>query len=178
MKLPTEQAIFQNAWVVDDVEATARNWVETFNLGPFFMAEYRPEDLSDVLYKGKPGTMNMLLAIAQAGPIQIELIQPLGDEENAYRDTVKKGQNGFHHVCVWSSDLDADLAFYENKGCEINTVGKVVATGARFAYVDSHSELSCMLEILEHNDEIKEMFKMIADTCANWDGKDPIRSFE
>lgn len=177
MKLPTDHTVFQNSWVVDDIEATAQSWVDTFNLGPFFIAEYGPEELSDIIYRGEPSEVNMLVGIAQAGPMQIELIQPLSDKPNAYRDTVPVGANAFHHVCVWSNDLDADLAYYNDKGCETNTQGSVVATGARFAYVDTQKQLNCMLEVLEHNDGIKEVFKMIADECANWDGSNPIRSF-
>ena len=177
MKLPTETAVFQNAWVVDDVEAAAMNWVNTFNIGPFFLAEYGPEQLVDITYHGEPGELNMLVAIAQAGPVQIELIQPLGDKPNAYRDTVAPGENKFHHMCVWSSDIDADLEYYASLGCTIANTGRVKGS-SRFAYVDSHPQLNCMLELLEHNEMFEKAFKMIADTCANWDGKKPIRGYE
>ena len=55
--------------------------------------------------------------------------------------------------------------------------GTVAVPDLGFAYVDTHAELGCMIEIIEHNESVKDMFKMIADTCANWDGKNPIRSF-
>jgi hypothetical protein len=35
-----------------------------------------------------------------------------------------------------------------------------------------------MIEILERDDMIKGMFRVIADTCANWDGSNPIRGFD
>ncbi len=177
MELPTGHTVFQNSWVVDDIEAAAMKWVNTFKLGPFFIGEFGPDSLTDITYRGQPGEMHMLVALAQAGPLQIELIQPLTEERIAYRDTVQKGESKFHHVCVWSNDLDADVAFYNDKGCETANTGTVIATGARFAYVDTHEQLNCMLEILEHNAGIEEMFKMIADTCANWDGRESIRSF-
>ena len=50
-----------------------------------------------------------MLALAQAGPMQVELIQPTS-EPNAYRDSVPAGSGAcFHHVCTWSHDLDADI---------------------------------------------------------------------
>jgi hypothetical protein len=52
-----------------------------------------------------------------------------------------------------------------------------VLDSARFAYVDSHAKLNCMIEILEHDDAIAALFKVIADTCASWGGKNPIRAF-
>ena len=177
MKLPTDTNVFQNAWVVDDVEAAAMDWVNTFNIGPFFIAEYGPEVLVDTTYRGKPCEMNMMVGIAQSGPIQIELIQPLGEHPSAYRDTVEPGQTKFHHVCVWTSDIDADLAYYTEKGCQIASTGKLI-DGPRFAYADTHEKINCMIELLEHNDTVKEIFKMIADAGKDWDGKDPIRGYE
>ncbi len=177
MQLPTDQTVFQNAWVVDDFEAAAMKWVDIFNIGPFFYGEYGPGDIVEVSYREQPGEIQMLAGIAQAGPIQIELIQPLTDGPNCYRDTVKKGETKFHHVCVWTDDLDADLTYYKEKGCVTANRGTVSALDLGFAYVDTHAELGCMIEILEHNEMVEELFKMIADTCANWDGKDPIRSY-
>lgn len=177
MKLPTETAVFQNAWVVDDAEATAMDWVNTFNIGPFFLAEYGPEQLVDIIYRDQPAELNMLVAIAQAGPVQIELVQPLGDKPNPYRDTVSAGEDKFHHMCVWSQDIDADLNYYRSLGCEIATTGRVKGS-SRFAYVDSHPQLNCMLELLEHNKMFANVFQMIADTCANWDGQRPIRGYD
>ena len=176
MKLPTDTAVFQNSWIVPDIETTAMDWVNTFNIGPFFVGEYGPEQLVDVTYRGHAGEMNMLVALAQAGPMQIELIQPLSDSPCAYWDTVKPGESRFHHVCVWSDDLDADLAYYTEKGFKIANTGRVIES-SRFAYVDTHDKLNCMIEILEHHEMVEGIFKMIADTCASWDGKDPIRSY-
>ena len=177
MKLPTDHTVFQNAWVVDDVEATAMEWVETFGIGPFFLAEYGSEQLTDITYRGEASELNMYVAIAQAGPVQIELIQPIGDGPNCYRDTVPLGQNGFHHVCVWTDNLDADLAFYADRDCPTAATGRVI-DGPRFAYVDSHAKMNCMVELLERSKMFDAVFKMIADTAQNWDGKKPIRGYE
>lgn len=176
MKLPTDRTVFQNAWVCDDAEATAMQWVKTMGVGPFFIGEYGPDSLSNTRYRGKPAEVRMLVAIAQAGPVQIELIQPLGDGPSCYRDTVAPGQTRFHHVCVWTHDLDADMRHYEAAGCTIAADGQVKG-GPRFCYVDSQAQLDCMVEILEHDTGVEEIFKMIADTSANWDGDRPIRGY-
>jgi hypothetical protein len=161
MKLPTDRTVFQNAWVVDDFEAAAMKWVNLFNIGPFFYGEYGPGDIVDVSYRGQPGEIHMLAGLAQAGPIQIELIQPLTEGPICYRDTV---------------NLDADLNYYNEKGCATANRGTVAVPDLGFAYVDTHAELGCMIEIIERNKMVEEMFKMIADSGENWDGKDPIRS--
>jgi hypothetical protein len=177
MKLPTDQTVFQNAWVVDDFEIAAMKWVDIFNIGPFFLGEYGAGEIVDVSYRGQPAEMTMLVGIAQAGPIQIELIQPMMDGPNCYRDTVKPGENKFHHVCVWTDDLEADLKHYNDKGCVTANKGTVKAMDVGFAYVDTQAELGCMMEMLERNEAVNEIFKMVAAAGTNWDGKDPIRSY-
>ena len=173
MKLPTDTTVFQNAWVVDDLESSMNSWIETFNIGPFFVLDHS-EDIVDVMYRGQPGKLTMKLALAQAGPVQIELVEPKGDAQCCYRDTVKKGETGFHHVCTWTHDIDADLAYYEKQGCVAANTGRV-KDSIRFAYIDTHKELNCMIELMECNAVVEEVFKLIADAGNDWDGSDPIR---
>ena len=33
---PTDRTVFQNAWVVDDVETACMKWVNEMGVGPFF----------------------------------------------------------------------------------------------------------------------------------------------
>lgn len=176
MKLPTDKTVFQSAWVVPDVEAAAMQWVDTMGVGPFYIGDYGPGVIDNIRHRGKPAELAMRVAIAQAGPQQIELIQQVSDGPSCYRDTVPEGESRFHHICVWTDDLDADMKFYADKGCEIATYGEVVG-GPRFCYVDTQAEMHCMLEILERHPMIDGAFKMIADAAVDWDGQDPIRSY-
>ena len=52
----------------------------------------------------------MKTALAQAGDMQIELIQPTGNSPSAYRDTVPMGRSGFHHIVRSVFDTVADAA--------------------------------------------------------------------
>ena len=71
------RAAFQNAWVVDDLETACNAWVTELGVGPFFITEYAPSAFDSVTYRGAPSELAMRIGIAQAGPLQIELIQPL-----------------------------------------------------------------------------------------------------
>ena len=73
---PLQREFFQNAWVVDDLSAAIDQWVTKLGVGPFFVTEYR-DVFSDVVYRGVPGLLNMKVALAQNGPVQIELIEPI-----------------------------------------------------------------------------------------------------
>lgn len=174
MKLPTHNQPIQNAWVVDDVETAAMQWVEKMNVGPFFIAEYNSTILTDTFYRGTPTDITMKTALAYAGDSQIELVQPLGTQANIYRDTVAFGSTGFHHICCWSDDLPGDIQHYRDAGFEVASQGQVI-NGPAFAYMDTHQSLGCMIELMEVNEGLKAMFQIFADAARDWDGTEPLR---
>jgi len=174
MKLPTHKQPIQNAWVVDDIDTAAMHWVENMGVGPFFIAEYNSTILTDTFYRGKPTEITMITALAYAGDCQIELVQPLGKQSNIYRDTVSAGSTGFHHICCWSDDLKADIQHYRDAGYEVASQGSVI-NGPSFAYIDTHKDFGCMLELMEVNAGLQAMFQMFADAAKDWDGTEPLR---
>ncbi|MEM7000142.1 MAG: VOC family protein [Pseudomonadota bacterium] len=169
MNGPTNREIFQNAWVVEDVYAAIQKWSSNLGVGPFFVTEYR-DVFADVTYRGEPAELNMIVALAQAGPIQVELIQPLTDR-CAYRDSVPQG-DGFHHMCVWSEDFAADCAYFEQRGFVAANTGRVGAVS--FGYFDTRPLMGCMMEIVSRNPATEARFAQIAQAAASWDGINPI----
>lgn len=172
-RMPTDRTIFQNAWVVDDVEQAATRWADELGVGPFFVTEYT-DQFSNISYRGQPSELSMIVALAQAGPVQVELIQPTTDLPCAYRDSVAPGTVGFHHMCVWTHDIDADTAYMDGLGYPAATMGD--AGHVRFAYYDTRPLMGCMLEVVEHRPGIVERFQRIADAGAAWDGTRPVRA--
>lgn len=163
----------QNAWVVNDIEASARRWSEALGIGPFFIAEYGDKTFEALEHRGQPGHLRMKTAIAFSGDMQIELIEPTDDSPSAYRDVYAPGETGFHHLCFWSADIDADLAHYESTGNTIANVG-TMRGGLRFAYVDARATTGCMIELLQENAPLKAMFAKWQQRNVEWDGRDPV----
>lgn len=162
---------FQMAWVVDDLEAAVRRWVESSNVGPFYVIAHAK--VERVRYRGVPAQLDFSGALAQAGDIQIELIQQHNDGPSAYRDVFPKGAQGFHHMCTFVDDFDAEIARYAARGAVAAVDG---AFGdMRFAYLDTRADLGHMTEIIEDRASIRDVFKIVADAAADWDGRDPIR---
>jgi hypothetical protein len=161
----------QNAWVVTDLEAAMRHWVETCGVGPFFVMEHVP--MQDLRYRGRPATLDCTIALAQAGRTQVELIVQHCDSPSAYRDTVPRGRAAFHHVAVICADYDRDLAHYVARGHAVATDGRF--GDMRFCYLDTQAELGCMLELLEDRPAIREHFRHIAEAAEGWDGREPVR---
>ena len=69
--------IRQNGYVVRDVEAAMRHWSEVLGVGPFFYFERVP--IEDFRYKGEPSPIEVSIALANSGALQIELIQQRND---------------------------------------------------------------------------------------------------
>jgi hypothetical protein len=157
--------------VVDDVEASARAWAEQARIGPFFLLPHL--SLEEPAYRGRPSSIDVSVAIAQVGPMQIELIQQHDDGPSQYRDSVPAGHDAMHHVAAFSDDLDAELAYYERIGVELAFSGLVA--GTRIQYFDTRRSIGCMTELVERTPSIEELFGMIADAGSTWDGSEPMR---
>lgn len=165
--------LMQVAFIVDDVEAAARAWIATTGIGPFYMVPHI--QLAEMTYRGAPGEgLDFSVALAQSGGMQVELIQQHCDRPSAYRDTIAKGTQGFHHFCIYTDDYDATRQSYVDQGFIVAVDSKFGAM--RFCYVDTAPALGCMIEIVEKNDAQTEAFTKIAQGAADWDGvTDPIR---
>lgn len=165
--------VMQNAYVVDDIEAAAMRWIETAGIGPFLHVPHVV--LEEYSYRGERRSgLDFSVALAQSGGVQVELIQQHCDSPSAYRDTMAKGQTGFHHVGIYVADYDAAYRDYIGKGFASAVDGTFGAM--RFAYVDTSAAIGCMVELIEQDPVQTDFFKRIAAAAAGWDGRtDPIR---
>jgi hypothetical protein len=171
---PSDRRLLQQAWVVPNIEVAAQRWSALFGVGPFYVAEYTPDRFTDVLYRGQAGEMSMRTAIAYAGDIQIELIEPTMVGPNCYHDLVPTGSEGFHHICFWSTDLAADIRHYLNQGCVVATQARVL-NGPAFAYIDARPVCGCMVELLEYRESIEVRFNEWRDAAKTWErDRDPL----
>ena len=168
---PLQRRIFQNAWVVDDIEAACHRLVSNFGIGPFYIYQFG-NTFKDVLYRGEPGEFEIILALAQAGPLQIELIQPVS-HPSVYRDSVPTGAMGFHHICAWTDDLAADVAHFNAIKCP--SVCSANSGNVHFAYFDTRDIIGCMFEVVKKSSVNEELMQQVSDAAINWDGKQAIR---
>jgi hypothetical protein len=157
---------------VNDLDAAIDRWRLTAGVGPFYV--FRHPDIQDFRYRGKPGKLDMSVAIAQAGNIQVELIEQHDDRPSAYRDVYGPGQEGMHHICRFAPDYDIELERYRAQGMSVAHSG--LSGDMRFCYVDTRSNIGCMTEVLEERQFMRDMFQVIADSARNWDGTDPVRN--
>jgi methylmalonyl-CoA/ethylmalonyl-CoA epimerase len=171
--LPLGLKVFQNSYVVPDIDAALARWTGRLGVGPFYI--YRHLDVGEVTYRGRPSRLDASFALAQAGDIEVELIQQHDDSPSAYRDAFPADRGGFHHVGAWVEDFDAVKAQYERLGYPAVTTGGAPDIGGRFAYMDTRADLGVMVELVEWRQDLADFQAMLIRAAADWDGTDPVR---
>lgn len=163
----------QAAFIVDDVEEAALRWVRTTGIGPFLHVPHI--QLAEYDYRGERRTgLDFSVALAQSGGVQIELIQQHCDNPSAYRDTIVKGAQGFHHLAIYCNDYDAAYDHYRRGGFVASVDG--MFGELRFSYIDTSAAIGCMVELVERHESQSDFFRRVAAAADGWDGvTDPIR---
>jgi len=168
-------SVMQVAYVVDDLEAAAMEWVKNLNVGPWVIMEHFPA--KNMKYYDDPTDIDLSIALAYSGSMCFELIFQHNDVPSVYTDCVKTDRMGcFHHWAVSTVTFDEDVARHKANGHKVAFYGEVVPVGGkRFAYIDTMAPLRGMIELIELNDDVEGLFAGVRAQSQDWDGADPIR---
>lgn len=166
--------IRQVGYVVKDIEAAMHHWASVLGVGPWFYAEHVP--VEKFFYRGKPSTPLTSVALANSGPLQVELIQPRNDAPSFYNDFLAAGHVGAQHVAYWTTNFEADLARLTAQGLKVAMQGEVGKNG-RYVYFDTEGHPGTVVELSEVAGPKGKMFRMIREAAETWDGTNPIRPF-
>jgi Glyoxalase/Bleomycin resistance protein/Dioxygenase superfamily len=166
--------IMQMAYIVEDIQASIRWWIEEAKTGPWFLLDHFWAE--DQRFRGAPSRADVAIAMGFAGHMNIELIQPLDDHPSVYRETARKRGFGFHHVGIACDDVEAERAAYEARGftCAFSAN---VPTGGAVAYMDNGRNDPGFVELIPATPGMDETFTRFWQASDNWDGRDPVRSF-
>ncbi len=171
--------IRQVAYLVPDIEAAMDYWAGGLGIGPWY---YNPRvPIENYTYRGQRFEPHNSVALANAGGLQIELLQPRNDVPSMYRDFLRAGHSGVQHVAYWTERFDADLERAEAAGFEVCMGGEVGANG-RFVYFEPRSAPGVsypgtVIELSEVAGPKGRLFKLIREAAVGWDGSDPVRAF-
>ncbi len=168
-------AIMQVAYVVEDIDKAMKEWTETLGVGPFFLFEHFA--LEDYRYRGKPGDIDITIALGFSGSMCFELILQHSKSPSVYSEVLDSRGYGFHHWAVSTKDFDGDLARHVAAGNDEVLYGMVPdPVNARAAYVDTMARTGGMIELIEINPAVEGLFSAVKEPSINWDGKDPVRT--
>ncbi|HEU5307393.1 MAG TPA: VOC family protein [Acidimicrobiia bacterium] len=179
---PVEHPFYEQAWpeggyrlfqvglVVDDLVAACSDLARVFGVGPFHVF---PRIETPCWYRGTDTAVDLQVAVAQAGPVQFELIQQFCDRPSVYRELAGDGSR-IHQLCTLTSDYQAKKAWYEGLGYPL--VSEMFVRGQHVGFIDTFADFGFYTELAEDVPGFAEGLTRVARTCAEWDGTtDPVR---
>ncbi|MDR1286425.1 MAG: VOC family protein [Treponema sp.] len=148
--------IVQVAFVVKDVEKTARKYADFFGMQVPEFTQSDPVETSHAVYRGKPTGGRNKQAIFNFGQVALELIQP-DNGPSAWREALDQNGEGFHHIAFRVKDLPAKTAELEARGYTNIMTGswtkqKEGGSNGMYSYIDATEDLKTVLELLERLD--------------------------
>ena len=163
----------QNGYVVRDIEAALKHWTEVLGVGPFYYIEKVP--VVDFLYKGQPSEVEISVALANTGDLQIELIQQRNDAPSMYRDFLASGNEGLQHLAYWPADFEENLQQALQLGYRIGQEGCIGDPG-RFVYLETEAHPGTVIELSDVSGPKGKFFEHIHSKSLAWDGSHPVRN--
>lgn len=133
--------------VVDDLERTTRLLTTLFGIGPFRFIEWPNRPDSHFTYKGKEEPIKIRQAFVQVGPLELEFIQPLEGDRNAYREFLDRTGGGIHHLLFEVPDIEAVLSEVAKSGVDVLQTGTGIRPGTRWALLDTLKQAGLYLEL-------------------------------
>jgi catechol 2,3-dioxygenase-like lactoylglutathione lyase family enzyme len=158
---------------VRDIQAALDHWVGVLGVGPWYYFERVKIDW--FRHRGEPSDVQMSVALANSGDLQIELIQQRNDAPSMYREFLDAGREGLQHVAYWTKDYQAVYDRARSLGYELGHEGQIGGPQGRFAYFDTQSHPGTVVEISDISGPKGRFFESVRQASVDWDGSDPIR---
>ena len=167
-------AVRQNGYVVRDIRAAMDHWVRVMGVGPWFYIDRVTTDY--FRHRGADSAVEMSIALANSGDLQIELIQQRNEAPSMYREFLNSGQEGLQHVAYWATNYQEVYDNALSLGLKVGHEGCIGGPQGRFAYFDTQFHPGSVIELSDISGPKGAMFDYIRREAAGWDGSDPIRA--
>lgn len=167
----------QLGFVVRDIEAAMRHWIDVFGVGPFiFMERGVSQPVGTTYHRGEPVQVELRLAFAYMGDVQIELIEQTNDASSPYTDFLDAGREGLQHLGFWVHHHDEATKRVEAAGYVRDYEIRVAGQTQSIIYYKSPSLYGPMLEIVPPM--WRRSRQAVLDHIRAYEGTDPIIRFD
>ena len=135
--------------VVRDIEAAMAHWTRFLGLDerPNTILTENNKD-NPTVHRGHPSNFKARLAFFTLENLQVELIEPLGDDPSHWREFLETKGEGVHHIAFSVKGLGEQ--YFENY--EANGMGVIQRggwDGGEYGYMDTIEALGVTVELLE-----------------------------
>jgi hypothetical protein len=166
-------AIRQNGYVVRDIRAAMDHWITVIGVGPWFYFDRVKVDY--FRHRGKDSNLEVSIALANSGDLQIELIQQRNDAPSMYREFLDAGHEGLQHVAYWTTEYQALYDRALALGYVVGQEGQIGGPQGRFAYFDTQQHPGTVVELSDISGAKGKFFEYVRQSATDWDGSQPIR---
>ncbi|MBW2142643.1 MAG: VOC family protein [Deltaproteobacteria bacterium] len=143
--------IVQVGIVVKDAEKMAKRYWEVFGIGPWAFLDFKPPHVTDGFLHGinmAESDMHIRGALANLGPIQFELLEPVSGP-STHMEFLQKHGEGIHHVSFGAvDDHDKVVRVLTGQGIEIESTGRL-GGAATFTYMATQQDLGTIFELVK-----------------------------
>lgn len=145
-----KKGIAQIALVVADLDKTVERFYAFFGVGPWDFYTYEKPLVKEMSRRGRPASYRMRIALANLGPMRIELIQQLSGD-TVYQEFIEKHGYGVHHVGILVEDMSEALRAAESSGIKMTQDGSGFGLDGdgHYAYLDTESLIGTTVELIE-----------------------------
>jgi len=120
-------------------------------LDPCSMTHPGPE--VKMIYRGKPSEGRAKIAIINAGQVDLEFLQPIG-ENSSWKDYLDTEGEGVQHIAFRVEDTAKATEFFKQLGMGVVHQGRFDNDDGSYTYIDSREQLLVNVELL-HDDPKK-----------------------
>jgi catechol 2,3-dioxygenase-like lactoylglutathione lyase family enzyme len=144
------QGIAQVALVVRSLEPTVEQWYRVLGIGPWHFYTYARPLVARMTRRGVPADYRMRVALANAGPLRIELIETVAGD-TIYQEFVDRHGYGVQHLGILVEDMEAALAQARAAGFTMTQDGAGFGPDGdgHYAYLDTEELLGTTLELIQ-----------------------------
>jgi catechol 2,3-dioxygenase-like lactoylglutathione lyase family enzyme len=141
---------FQAGFLVEDLEACIRSYIERFGVTGWQIYTYDPAILNRMIYRGKNTTYSFRVGLNNISGTRIELIQPL-EGQTIFTGFIEKHGYGQHHLGIYVDDIETAKAEAVAAGFEVimEGGGHGLDGDGFYAYLDTEDTLGTTYELIE-----------------------------
>ena len=166
-------AVCQNGYVVRDIRAAMDHWIKVMGVGPWFYIDRVKTDW--FRHRGAESGVEMSIALANSGDLQIELIQQRNDAPSMYKEFLDSGREGMQHMSYWTRDYQGLYDRALSLGYKVGHEGQIGGEQGRFCYFDTQTYAGTIVEISDISGGKGRFFEHVKKVAVDWDGSEPIR---
>ncbi|MHB1346791.1 MAG: VOC family protein [Candidatus Humimicrobiaceae bacterium] len=141
--------LIQVAFVTTETDRILKNLAEIYNIGPWYVLRFSPENVKSMEFHGKKQKYSMNVSVCPVDDIRFEYIEPISESIfSEFADTF--GENIVHHLKFEERSYKEALRFLDSKNVKIIQAGHQLGdTGKNMYYfLDTKKEFGFITEIV------------------------------